>query len=104
MSSTSSQPSSRPLLVTRREAQALLGGISVETIRDLERRGLLPALKLSPWAKQSHAKYDVADIEALVASMKADAAQRAQAKAEAPKPPKPSKIERALLLVTPDDA
>ena len=79
--STKSTTPVRKLLVTRREAMAMLGA-SVEVIRDYEARGWLTAIKGSA-AKQSHVRYMGTEIEALVERLHAEAKAAFEAKADA---------------------
>lgn len=58
-----------PLLYTRRQAAALLGGVSLPTVIRLEREGKLRAIRLLP-KQHSQVFYAASEIQALVNGQK----------------------------------
>jgi hypothetical protein len=63
---------SERLLVSRKEAAHLLGGLSVATVIRLEHEGLLPRVWLNPCAKSPKALYRRGDVVALTGRKKSD--------------------------------
>lgn len=60
------------LIVSRKEAAQLLGGISVVSVIRLEQKGLLPRVRLDPRVKSPKAFYRLGDVIALTKSKKED--------------------------------
>jgi hypothetical protein len=60
--------SHEPLLVSRKNAALMLGGISVATIIRMEARGALVPVRLNPNSTTSQVFYRLSDLKALVSS------------------------------------
>jgi hypothetical protein len=58
------KPTPAPLIVSRRDAAAMLGNVSVQTVIRLEAKGLLKPVRINP-TKLSQKFYRYADLVAL---------------------------------------
>ena len=67
--SASAPRSVRPLLVSRKDAGYLLGGVDVSTIRRMEKAGLLTPVRLNPRSATGSVYFRYDDIVAYVASL-----------------------------------
>ncbi len=63
--SVSSNPPVKPLLVSRKAAAAMLGGVNVATIRRLEKEGLLKPKRLSPRSPTGQVFFAYEDVVAV---------------------------------------